>query len=84
MEHNYGYLVVLLDIDGNIKDTPYASYDINKAQEVALQYAYDWLYENWFCRVHTYGGLANGFVSMIYEGRLVDAPVEVRRIRGYE
>mgnify|MGYP003310108021 CR=1 FL=1 len=46
------YVVILEDIEGNIQDTPYATFERAAAEEIALEYAYELMWEDWYYKTH--------------------------------
>lgn len=79
-----GYIIVQVNDEGNIVDTLDATFDQATAQEMVLTYAQEWIYRKWFYRVHGKDQYEYGYISMIYQYNLLDAPIEIREIKWYE
>lgn len=79
-----GYIIVQINDEGNIVDTLDATFDQATAQEMVLTYAQEWIYRKWFYRVHGEDQCEYGYISMIYQYNLLDAPIEIREIKWYE
>lgn len=73
------YVVVIKDEEGRIQDTPFATFDRGLAQEVALSYAWELMWEHWLYHVHQ-RRVVNGWVSSAYASKLTDYNVDVKEI----
>ena len=78
-----GYVVVIQDDEGNIQDTPFASFDRGLAEEVALEYAWELMWENWYWMCHGPCEFTSGWVSLVYENKLTDYYIFVKEIPWY-
>lgn len=78
-----GYVVVIQDDEGNIQDTPFASFDKGLAEEVALEYAWELMWENWYWVCHGSYEFVGDWVSLVYENKLTDYYVVVKEIPWY-
>ena len=78
-----GYVVVIQDDEGNIQDTPFASFDKGLAEEVALEYAWELMWENWYWVCHGSYKFVGDWVSLVYENKLTDYYVVVKEIPWY-
>ena len=78
-----GYVVVIQNDKGNIQDTPFASLDKGLAEEVALEYAWELMWENWYWMCHGPCEFVGGWVSLVYENKLTDYHVVVKEIPWY-
>lgn len=79
-----GYIIVQVNEVGDIVDTLDATYDRAIAEEMVMTFAYEWLWRRWYYVVHGQEKYDYGHISMAYEGKLSDAPIEVREIKWYE
>lgn len=77
-----GYVVVIYDDEGHVQDTPFASFDRGLAEEVALEYAWELMWEFWYwmCQRPNNG---YGSISLLYENKLTDFYVYVKEIPWY-
>lgn len=82
--YKIGYVIVKVNEADEIVDTLDASFDEVTAQEMVMTYAYEWLYRRWFYMVHKSDKHDYGHISMIYEGKLFDAPIKIRELKWYE
>lgn len=78
-----GYVVVIQNDKGNIQDTPFASFDKGLAEEVALEYAWELMWENWYWMCHGPCEFVGDWVSLVYENKLTDYHVVVKEIPWY-
>lgn len=77
------YVIVIQDSEGHIRDTPFASFDRGLAEEVALEYAWELMWEHWYWLCHGPCEFVGGWVSLVYENKLTDYHVIVREIPWY-
>ena len=80
--YKIGYVVVIEDGEGHIQDTPFASFDRGLAEETALEYAWELLWENWYWFCHGPCDFLYNSVS-IYDNELTDFYVYVKEIKWY-
>ena len=78
-----GYVIVTQDSEGHIRATPFASFDRGLADEVALEYAWELMWEQWYWLCHGPYEFVGGWVSLVYENKLTDYHVTVREIPWY-
>ena len=80
-----GYIIVQVDEDtGNIVDTLDATFDRATAEEMVMTFAYEWLWRRWYFRTHGNNKYNYGYITMAYEGKLSDAPIEIREVHWHE
>ena len=82
-----GYVVVIEDDQGTIYDTPFASFDRGLAEEIALEYAWELMWEAWYWLCHGPYDLAKhgyGPISLLYELKLTNFYIKVKEIPWYE
>lgn len=58
----------------------FATFDRALAEEMVMEFAYDWIYTKWYYAVHGEDGLTCGFMSSIYEYDLGYAPIEIKEL----
>lgn len=75
------YVVSIENGVGELLDTPFATFDKCLAEEMALAFAEEKLYEDWFKMVHANPNCNYGFISMIYEEKLSNVSVFVRELK---
>lgn len=82
--YKIGYVVVIEDDEGHICDTPFASFNRGLAEEMALEYAYEQMWREWYYALHGMKNFNHGYVSSIYARKLTDYNVIVKEIKWYE
>ena len=82
--YKIGYVIVQVNEADEIVDTLDASFDEATAQEMVMTYAYEWLYRKWFYNVHKSDKYNYGYISMIYQSKLSEAPIKIKEIKWYE
>jgi hypothetical protein len=78
------YIVSIYNGIGELLETPFATFDRCLAEEMALAFAEEKLYENWFKMVHANPNCNYGFVSMIYEEKLSNISVFIKELKWRE
>lgn len=78
------YIVSIYNGIGELLGTPFATFDRCLAEEMALAFAEEKLYEDWFKMVHTNPNCNYGFISMIYEEKLSNVNVFVKELKWRE
>ena len=76
--------VSIYDGIGELLEAPFATFDRCLAEEMALAFAEEKLYEDWFKMVHINPNCNCGFVSMIYKAKLSDVNVFVKELKWRE
>lgn len=80
-----GYIVVIMDDEGHIVDTPFASFDRGLAEEIALEYAYELMWREWYWNVHSNDShMTCGWTSAVYRFKLTDYEIFVKEINWHE
>ena len=78
------YIVSIYDGIGELLEAPFATFDRCLVEEMALAFAEEKLYEDWFKMVHINPNCNCGFVSMIYKAKLSDVNVFVKELKWRE
>lgn len=79
-----GYIVSVYDGLGELIEAPFATFDRGLAEEIALEYAWEYLWRAWFYEVHVWEHCHDGFVSRVYNHKLSDTNVFVKEIKWHE
>lgn len=79
-----GYVIVQTNDSGDIIDTLDATFDRATAEEMVMTFAYEWLWRCWYFAVHDNHKYDYGYTIMAYEGKLSEAPIEIREVHWYE
>lgn len=83
--YKVGYIIAQINPEtGDMVDTLDATFDRATAEEMVMAFAYEWLWRRWYYALHGSNKFDWGYVSMAYEGKLSDAPIEIREIKWYE
>lgn len=79
-----GYVIIQTNDSGDIVDTLDATFDRATAEEMVMTFAYEWLWRRWYFAVHDNHKYDYGYTTMAYEGKLSEAPIEIREVHWYE
>ena len=78
------YIVSIYNGIGELLEAPFATFDRCLAEEMALAFAEEKLYEDWFKMVHTNPNFNYGFISLLYEEKLSNVGVFVKELKWRE
>lgn len=82
--HKTAYIVSIYNGIGELLEAPFATFDRCLAEEMALAFAEEELYEDWFKMIHTNLHCNCGFMSVLYGEKLSNVNVFVRELKWRE